>query len=158
MYTYYVLSPFHLIILLFFFYKPPLPQWITSTLPLLPSLLLYSGIKPAPLPPSPPPASLIYTTLVSICISFPGHPSTCTCITFFHARTFFPYMCVSHLLHHINPSLIKVQVQWEMGCPCTALQINGSRFEPWPGHCVLFLGKTLYSHSASPCRSINGWG
>ena len=22
-------------------------------------------------------------------------------------------------------------------------------FEPWPGHCVVFLGKTLYSHSAS---------
>ena len=95
--------------------------------------------------------------LVSICISFPGHPSTCTCITFFHARTFFPYMCVSHLLHHINPSLIKVQVQWEMGCPCTALQINGSRFEPWPGHCVVFLGKTLYSHSASPYRRQYKW-
>ena len=24
-----------------------------------------------------------------------------------------------------------------------------SGFEPWPGHCVVFLGKTLYSHSAS---------
>ena len=21
-------------------------------------------------------------------------------------------------------------------------------FVPWPGHCVMFLGKTLYSHSA----------
>ena len=24
-----------------------------------------------------------------------------------------------------------------------------SGFEPWPGHCVVFLGKILYSHSAS---------
>ena len=24
-----------------------------------------------------------------------------------------------------------------------------SGFEPWPGHCVVFLGKTLSSHSAS---------
>ena len=24
-----------------------------------------------------------------------------------------------------------------------------SGFEPWLGHCVVFLGKTLYSHSAS---------
>ena len=22
-------------------------------------------------------------------------------------------------------------------------------FEPWPGHCVVFLGKVLFSHSAS---------
>ena len=22
-------------------------------------------------------------------------------------------------------------------------------FEPWPGNCTVFLGKTLYSHSAS---------
>ena len=22
-------------------------------------------------------------------------------------------------------------------------------FEPWPGNCIVFLGKTLYSHSAS---------
>ena len=25
---------------------------------------------------------------------------------------------------------------------------NGPGFEPWQGHCVVFLGKTLYSHSA----------
>ena len=24
-----------------------------------------------------------------------------------------------------------------------------SGFEPWPGHCVVFLGKTLYSHAHS---------
>ena len=28
----------------------------------------------------------------------------------------------------------------------------------WPGHCVVLLGKALYSHSASPPpRSINGY-
>ena len=27
--------------------------------------------------------------------------------------------------------------------------IERSESEPWPGHCVVFLGKTLYSHSAS---------
>ena len=26
---------------------------------------------------------------------------------------------------------------------------GGSMFKPWQGHCVVFLGKTLYSHSAS---------
>ena len=31
-----------------------------------------------------------------------------------------------------------------------------SGFEPWPGHSAVFLGKTLYSHSASP-RSLNGY-
>ena len=25
---------------------------------------------------------------------------------------------------------------------------SGSWFEPWPGHCVVFLGKTFYSHGA----------
>ena len=29
------------------------------------------------------------------------------------------------------------------------LDLERSGFEPWPGHCVVFLGKTLYSHSAS---------
>ena len=29
------------------------------------------------------------------------------------------------------------------------LRIKRSGFEPWPGHCVVFLGKTLCSHSAS---------
>ena len=32
---------------------------------------------------------------------------------------------------------------------CAGLRIERSGFEPWPGHCVVFLGKTLYSHSAS---------
>ena len=26
---------------------------------------------------------------------------------------------------------------------------GGKAFEPWPGHCVMFLGKTLNSHGAS---------
>ena len=29
------------------------------------------------------------------------------------------------------------------------IQIIRSGFEPWTGHCVVFLCKTLYSHSAS---------
>ena len=29
------------------------------------------------------------------------------------------------------------------------LWIEQLEFEPWLGHCVVFLGKTLYSHSAS---------
>ena len=31
----------------------------------------------------------------------------------------------------------------------SALDSGLSNFEPWPGHCVVFLGKTLYSRSAS---------
>ena len=30
------------------------------------------------------------------------------------------------------------------------LWIERCGFEPWPGHCVVFLGKKLYSQSASP--------
>ncbi len=30
-----------------------------------------------------------------------------------------------------------------------AFESNGPGFEAWPGRCVVFLGKTLYSHSAS---------
>ena len=33
------------------------------------------------------------------------------------------------------------------------LWIEKSGFEPWPGHCVVFLGKTLYSQCLSPPRS-----
>ena len=32
---------------------------------------------------------------------------------------------------------------------CTGLQIEKSPFEPWRRQCVVFLGKTLYSYSAS---------
>ena len=41
---------------------------------------------------------------------------------------------------------------WEARWPngwCAGLRIERSVFEPWPGHCVVFLGKTLYSHGAS---------
>ena len=31
------------------------------------------------------------------------------------------------------------------------------RFEHWPGHCVVFLGKTLYSHGASLHPGLNGY-
>ena len=29
--------------------------------------------------------------------------------------------------------------------------------EPWPGHCVVFQGKTLYSHGASLHPGVNGY-
>ena len=41
---------------------------------------------------------------------------------------------------------------WERRWPSgqrAGIQIDRSVFEPWPGHSVVFLGKTLYSHSAS---------
>ena len=41
-----------------------------------------------------------------------------------------------------------VEACWLHG-QCTRLWIEWSGFKPWPGHCVVFLGKTLYSHSAS---------
>ena len=44
------------------------------------------------------------------------------------------------------------QFRWETCWPSgwhAGLQIKRSGFEPWLGHCVVFLGKTLYSHSAS---------
>ena len=31
----------------------------------------------------------------------------------------------------------------------TVIQIEQSGLEPWPEHCIVFLSKTLYSHSAS---------
>ena len=34
---------------------------------------------------------------------------------------------------------------------------SGLGSEPGQGHCVVFLGKTLYSHGASPPRCINGY-
>ena len=34
------------------------------------------------------------------------------------------------------------------------LRIERPGFEPWPGHCVVFLGKTLYTHSASLCPGV----
>ena len=35
--------------------------------------------------------------------------------------------------------------------------VLSSGFEPWPGHFVVFLGKTLYSHSASLHPGVNGY-
>ncbi len=44
---------------------------------------------------------------------------------------------------------------WAYICWCGGLMVRAlyfdraSGYELWPGHCVVFLGKTLYSHSAS---------
>ena len=40
------------------------------------------------------------------------------------------------------------ETRWPNGWR-SGLRIERSGFEPRPGHCVMFLGKTLYSHSAS---------
>ena len=41
----------------------------------------------------------------------------------------------------------KVHVNlWRCGGPMVSALV--SEFVPWPGHCVVFLGKTLYSHNA----------
>ena len=55
--------------------------------------------------------------------------------------------------HELANSLqynVSVEAQWPHG-KRAQLWIRWSRFEPWPGSlcCVVFLGKTLYSHSAS---------
>ena len=39
------------------------------------------------------------------------------------------------------------EAQWPNDL-CAGLQIKWSRYEPWLGHCVVFLEKTLNSHSA----------
>ena len=47
------------------------------------------------------------------------------------------------------------EAQWEAQWPngqCTGLRVGRPRFETWPRLCVVFLEKTLCSHSASPHR------
>ena len=34
---------------------------------------------------------------------------------------------------------------------------KGRGFESWPGHCVVFLGKTLYFQCLSPPCNVNGY-
>ena len=47
-------------------------------------------------------------------------------------------------------------MQWPNG-EHTELQIERSGLELRPGHCVVFLGKTLYSHSASLHPGVYKW-
>jgi len=42
-------------------------------------------------------------------------------------------------------------------CAALGFKDEGRVFEPYSGHCVVFLGKTLYSDFLSPPRSINGY-
>ena len=39
-----------------------------------------------------------------------------------------------------------VETQWHK---CAELQVKTSRIQTWPSQCAVFLGKTLYSHSAT---------
>ena len=52
-----------------------------------------------------------------------------------------------------------VETQWHK---CAELQVKTSRIQTWPGWCAVFLGKTLYSHSATvgtrECRGRLGRG
>ena len=36
-------------------------------------------------------------------------------------------------------------------------KVSAPGSSPGRGHCVVFLGKTLHSHSASPTKCINGY-
>ena len=46
--------------------------------------------------------------------------------------------------------------RWPYG-ECAGLWIERSGFEPWPGHCVVFMGKILYSHSAFLHPGVYKW-
>ena len=50
--------------------------------------------------------------------------------------------------YHLPMQATNWEMQWPSGLRA-GLRILRSGFEPWPDHCVVFLGKTLYSHSAS---------
>ena len=41
-----------------------------------------------------------------------------------------------------------IWILWEMRWPMVSA-LDSGRFGPWPGHCVVFLGKTLSYYSAS---------
>ena len=50
--------------------------------------------------------------------------------------------------NHYDQPLKKEETRWPNGWR-VGLQIDGPGLSPGLGHCVVFLGKTLYSHSAS---------
>ena len=52
------------------------------------------------------------------------------------------------LVHALEFLYSSWEVRWPNGF-CAGLRITRSGFEAWPGHCVVFLGKTLHSHGAS---------
>ena len=56
-----------------------------------------------------------------------------------------------------NCQSIKVDHVTRRGGQVARLRIKRSGFEPLPGHCVMFLGKTLYSHSAFLQPGVNGY-
>ena len=48
------------------------------------------------------------------------------------------------------------KARWPTG-QCTGLHIERFEFEPQPWHCVVFLGKTLYSYSVA-ANHVNAGG
>ena len=49
----------------------------------------------------------------------------------------------------VNKSNFYWETDWPDG-QCTGLQVKRSGYKTWLSQCVVFSGKTLYSHSASP--------
>ena len=56
---------------------------------------------------------------------------------------------LGHMFMRINVSVINANLIKRVGGAVARLRIQRPGFEPCRGHCVVFLGKTLYSHSAS---------
>ena len=54
----------------------------------------------------------------------------------------------------LNISFITWEMWWPSDCRA-GLWIERPGFEPWLGNCVVFLSKTLYSHSASLHPGVN---
>ena len=48
-------------------------------------------------------------------------------------------------------------MRWPQLVSALNSRVSGPGLSPGWGHCVVFLGKTLHSHSASPPRGINGY-
>ena len=58
--------------------------------------------------------------------------------------------------HFLSPTLGRLETRWPHG-KFARLRIEKSGFEPGCGHCVVLLGKTLYSQCLSPSRCRNGY-
>jgi len=59
-----------------------------------------------------------------------------------------------HFIQQLDLRGISLKARWPCNGQCAGLWIELSGFEPWPGHCVVFLGKTLNSHFASPHHGV----
>ena len=84
----------------------------------------------------------------------------------FHLHVHYAVLKFSFVLAHgqaiqgneysVHPVVHVWEAQWPNDY-CSGLQTEWPRFEPWLGHCIVFLGKTLLSQYLSPPRCINGY-